>query len=193
MPAELTCREACTEALLNDEHIVCGLRLRPFCLEMWLILTGAESPLVGGGAITIADLQFAALVCATANVEEFYATSRRPNWRWRLWKFIWRTQGQVSDELAKFNRYVDDYCPNFPRWNFDQVEPAKCPDVMLCAAKLVAAGQPLHEVKREIPLGEILAWGLAMDEAAGKPLDAIQSDTELNPPPEQLEAFYAGR
>lgn len=181
MAAQLTTQEAFLESILHDEHIILGREMFPFCLEMWCILEALESPLIRQGEIRIEDIQLAVLACSTSSVKEFYRLTRRPSLRQQLWKIV--TRGTMVDKaLQAFNTYINDYVPMFPRWeNTDGgvTHEFKCPEVFLCAARLFSVGHTDHEICREIPLGKILSWKLAMDESKGDPLEYIQSETEM--------------
>lgn len=177
MSATLTTREAFLESILHDDHIILGRLMLPFCLEMWCILEALESPLITGAPITMPDLQLAVIACSTSSTRDFYRLTRRPS----FWQRLWKAHTAISspgEVLRQFNAYIDDYVPQFPRWETEMDGECKCPPIFICAAKLLASGQSDYAVSREIPLGKILSWGLAIDEGKGNPLDGIQSELE---------------
>lgn len=178
MSADLTTREAFLESVLHDEHSIMGRNMLPFCLEMWCILDALKSPLIVGGKASIADLQMAVIACSTESMKDFYRLTRNPSLRQQIWFYV--TRGNlVSTILKQFNAYIEDYVPLFPSWENTEggyTPEFKCPEIFLCAARLMDRGHSKREVHREMALGEIMAWKLAMDEAKGDPLDHIRSD-----------------
>lgn len=180
MAAKLTTREAFLESVLHGEHIIMGRTMLPFCLEMWCILEALESPLIAGGKIEIEDLQLAIIACSTPSTTEFYRLTRRPSFAQKCWKLI--TCGQNTlHVLYQFNQYIEDYLPQFPLWDSSDGfgHEFKCPELFIIAAKLFRAGHSDQDISRNVPLGKLLSWRLAIEEGKGDPLDIIQSDREM--------------
>ena len=181
MSASLTTEDAFLESCLHDDYVILGRKMQVFCLEMWCILKALKSPLLIGGTITIKDMQLAVLACSTSSMSEFYQIIRKPTFLQRCWWII--TKGMpVAPVLKQFNTYIEDYVPNFPRIeNTDGGFAAefKCPDIFLCAAKLFAAGHSDREISRELALGKLLSWKMAIEESQGNPLDYVPSERDL--------------
>ena len=97
------------EAWVNRSHVVCGVRLRPYCLNHALLLAVLENPLgmsdvPEGFGLTWEHLWLAVTVCASDYEEEFKVPS--PFWctfKNRLFGHVFKT------ELAKFRAYQNDY------------------------------------------------------------------------------------
>lgn len=177
MIPRLTTRDAFLESILHDRHVVLGVTLQPFCLDHWCILDALDSPLLYGGAISIHDLQLAVKACASKSVIEFYDWSRRPGIKWSLWAGF-TSSLPVAGNLKNFNNYVEDYVPEFPRWSGEsEGSDLKCPPLFLCAARMVARGHDSALVRR-MPIGELIAWNLACDEATGAPSESLMSDED---------------
>ncbi len=169
---KLTARETFLEAFVHGEHFLLGRRLRPFCLRHWLLLEAMESPLLRGGPVEIADLQLAALVCSTRND----AALRSRSLRERLWRRVTRLSS-VAPWLPKWERYLADYLPLFPMLESPDNGETKTPPFLLCAARLL--GSFTRDELMNMPLGELLAWGMAKSEAKGHPLDRLMSDFDI--------------
>jgi hypothetical protein len=97
------------EAWINRSHTVCGVRLRPYCLNHALLLAVLESPLgmdnvPAGFGLRWDHLWLAVTICALDYEEEFTAPS--PFWcefKRRLHRYDLRV------ELEKFRAYQNDY------------------------------------------------------------------------------------
>ncbi len=169
---KLTAREAFLEAFLHGEHVLLGRRLRPFCLRHWLLLDAMESPLLRGGPVEIGDLQLAALVCSTGNDEALRSNTLRE----RLWRRLTRLSS-VAPWLPKWEDYLADYLPLFPLLDAPDRSVTKTPPFLVCAARLL--GSFSREEILSMPLGELLAWGMAKSEAEGHSLDRLMSDFDI--------------
>jgi len=178
MSAQLTTREAFLESVLHDEHVILGRTMLPFCFEMWCILDALESPVLTSEPNTIEAMQTAIIACSTSSVKDFYRLTRNPSMR-QCW---WKAQTSIHNPngvLEKFNRYIEDYIPLFPRWNNADggfTRDHKSPEIFLIAAQLIDRGHSKEAVYRGFTVGEMIAWKLAMDESKGDPLDHILGD-----------------
>ncbi len=97
------------EALAHaPDHRVLGRRLRPFCLWHRLQLEFANSPLLMGGEVTLADLEYAVAVCRTRFGELGVARPPR-HWWARWWAYVRQAWWNVGLEQQKWTAYAADY------------------------------------------------------------------------------------
>jgi len=179
MVPRFTFREAVAEALFHDgPYTVLGRRLDPFCLRHYLFLEAYGSPLIHGGNVTMIDLQTAALVCSTSSHEAFNQANGRANFFWNIW---WIITGalSVSIGLNRFNRYLEDYFPEFPMY----APPGSASDDEGIPSLTIAAARCLPAFGRKetlnMPLGEMLIWSMSIAEAHGHRFDNIQKAIDI--------------
>jgi len=177
--------EACLEALVHEEHVVLGVRLRPLTLGHWLWLEALENPVVGGGASSLLDLTQAVAVCSVPFPKVARAVRRRSWWR-RLWFAVgWTFRWKLEVEAAKFTAYWRDCFPQPDLWSEDEgVEPG-LPGAFRLVARLMARGMS-REQAWEMPAGEAQFLTLVWAEEAGAEIKWV-TPTEM----EMMEALKA--
>ena len=94
------------ESILNIDHKVYGKKLRPLSLFHLSLLERFNNPLVAGGPITEKDIQNAALICSSFNLQDFNKKSKSL-WNYLLFRF------NPKVELSKWEAYWSDYM-SFP-------------------------------------------------------------------------------
>ena len=173
----LNTSDAFLESFLHEEYTILGYKLHPFCLDDWIILDALRSPLIYGGPVSMMDIHLAVTACSVGSVSEFYKVTRKPSlWRRVFTRLI--SKVKVTPVLAQFNRYMEDHLPIFPLLKPPGASSTKCPGVFVCAARLVRAGEGRANVRR-MPLGEVLAWSMAIGESEGNPSSTLLTDMDL--------------
>lgn len=154
--------ERFAEAFLHlASHRVMGRRLRPFSMWHKLQLEYANSPLLTGGDVGVADLVFAAEVCCTRFPRIAVNRIPRRGLRRILW-MLWAERVDLRRERDAFEAYSEDYC------SLPKIEAAKkgekTQDMDDCLSDVglyrKMTGCPRGEAW-DIPLGE-LYWMNAM-------------------------------
>lgn len=167
--------QAFLECAIHDEHVILGKKMQPFCLRHYLILLASKNPLLVGGVITRLDLQRALLICSSKSNQEYF--SLKDGWRERYW-FSKTAQCHVTKNKNLFNDYIDDYFPSFPMWeNEDEGSEERVPWLFVCGSRLIDS-VGIEGVKN-MPLGEMIAWGMAKIEAEGRKIDGLMTETEV--------------
>jgi hypothetical protein len=178
MAPKLSTREAFLQSFIHQEYAVFGRELLPFCLRHWLLLVALKSPLILGGTIELEDMRLAVMVCSTRTNREFFAASRFKSLYWKIWKRFTR-QLSVTSALRHFNGYIDDYLPDFPFWkNEADKSEERVPGFFISAARLLSSCTP--DLILNMPLGEMLAWNLAKNEADGYPNENLMTEFEVD-------------
>jgi hypothetical protein len=174
MAPKLSTREAFLQSFIHQEYVVFGRVLLPFCLRHWLLLMALKSPLIFGGKVRLEDMRLAVVVCTTKSNREFFKAAKFSSIYWRIWKRFTKNLS-VTEALTHFNRYVEDYLPDFPFWETSgsDVE-ERVPGFFISAARLLSSANPDYILN--MPLGELLAWNLAKNEADGFPNENLMSD-----------------
>lgn len=180
----LTLTEAFNESFIHDRHYILGLELDPFCIDHLMLLEALESPLIFGGRVEVQDIYAAVQICSTASPEDFFDVTLRPSFGWKLWAAWWRGM-DVRNARDRFEKYMADYAPTFSQRPGDG-DPAKCPGIMLTAARLVKSGIDPKKVRR-MAIGEMTAWAIAILEADGDPLKNLRDDQDVMFKREQAE------
>jgi len=121
---------AIARAALPESHVVCGVRLRPFCIGHWLHLSRFDVSFINGGDHTLGDILISVLVCS--DTYEGFADSLklggidRVMMRWQhklsggalgVWRRRWAAiRGRHVDphELIGFD--MDEVCGHFQRY-----------------------------------------------------------------------------
>lgn len=175
MPPTLSVAEAFLEAFVHNEHVLLGRKLRPFCLRHWTLLRALRNRVLFGGIITRQDCFAAALVCSSKSNSEFFSSTNNPTWKDKLW-FFKNGNFNVRQFKIQFDAYVSDYLPSFPFWESDTSDSEKIPGFYIAAARLLDLGE---EAVFEMPLGALLAWGMARIEASGNPIKTLMTEADI--------------
>ena len=109
----MTNEERFFEAFGHGEHEVMGKRLRKFTLKHRFWLEALESPLVGGGEVSLMDLELAARVCAipypALDGRLPRMLTRGMRW-WQVPGWMWRAMRRsTASELRAFHGYLLDH------------------------------------------------------------------------------------
>jgi hypothetical protein len=177
MAPKLSATEATCEAFFNQTHIIFGRELLPFCLRHWILLTALKSPLIFGGPVELHDMRLAVIACSTKSDSEFMEACNFASDEWAMWKQVTSLMPPKVG-LAAFNRYVEDYLPQFPFWKNDKAsDDSKLDGFLVTAASLLDSCTP--DYIENMPLGKMLVWAMAKNEAAGYPNKNLMSDFEV--------------
>ena len=144
------------EAWVNKSHTVCGVRLRPYCLNHALLLAVLESPLgmndvPPGFGLRWDHLWLAVTVCASDYEEEFDAPSAFwCEFKRKLHRYDLRT------ELEKFRIYQNDFLSSPDIFCSDgDGKPLTAPAILARAVAL----------QRGIGLSEYRVWTMPIGKA----------------------------
>jgi len=177
MPPKLTTREAFLQSFIHSKYYLFGRELKPFCLRHLLLLVAADSPLIHGGDVQLEDLRVAVLICSTGSNDEFFDAGRFKSLYWRIWKHFTK-YADVRRTLATFNQYIYDFKPAFPFWESIETSPEeRVPGCFVDAAKLLGCCSPTEIMN--MPLGELRAWVLALNEAQGTPNENLMTEVQF--------------
>lgn len=146
------------ESLVNVEHTVLGVRLRPFCLLHLLWLTQLKSPLVETSLpMTLGALELAALICSSKTSEEILTKIKKPR---RLWRF-WNRYRTLQQETKRFLAYQDDHCalPEYSDAQGNSIE--RLPSLLLQAASIIKETGWSEQTVMNLPLGKLLWYNAA--------------------------------
>lgn len=97
------------EHALQREHVVLGLRLRPYSCGHELLLCHVNSPLVIGGENSWNDLFLAALICSQTFESglQFILKPSKVKWFARVWAIALRfSKSPLHAERSKFGEYL---------------------------------------------------------------------------------------
>lgn len=173
-----TAREAFQACYLRPrKHRLLGRTLDPLCLDHLDILEAMRSPLLLGGEVRIEDIQLAVLACSLPSNEAFFAAALNPPLRWRLWYRL-TARLAVEANVPLFRAFMDGSMPPFPFWDAPGGDTeTRCPPFHVLASRFIGGMDPARI--RRLPIGELVAWSLARNEADGRPPDSLMSDIEL--------------
>jgi len=177
MAPKLSTTDATCEAFFNQQHFIYGRELLPFCLRHWILLTALKSPLIIGGKVELHDMRLAVITCSTKTDSEFMEACSFASEEWAVWK---RVTGLMNTDKAftAFNRYVEDYLPQFPFWkNLEESSDSKLDGFLVTAARLLDSCTP--DYVENMPLGKMLVWAMAKNEAEGFPNKNLMSDFDV--------------
>jgi hypothetical protein len=167
----VTNRDRFLESLMNREHTVLGLTLRPFCLWHMLQLARVGSPfLFSHRKASIESLCLAAGICASG--PETPIADLTPAWPKGI-------EFDLALELEKFQCYRRDYAA--PPRRYDAAgEPLKCPWELAVAARLMRYGHMSWHEAITLPFGLALWIAAALGEANGGDPGIISEAEERN-------------
>jgi len=149
-----------TEAVFHHPgHRVDGKRLRPFSPWHKLQLEYHNSPLIGGGDVTPADVVLAVAICRSQ-----YPHPGRVRERGRIGRFFWMLRAERMDlvrEVRAFQRYQADYYSPPKLWETPRPKGAPPPrhdmddSIELVTAYMAAYGGT-REAAWNMPIGEMI-------------------------------------
>lgn len=161
--------ERFAEAWINlPYHVVCGQRLRPYCLQHALALQLIKSPLVSGEdtMITWGDLFMAAAVCACAFEEHPREPTGLHMGNYILGQRLtrWLTRGRLGTtlelECARFRAYQNDYQSEPDLFFEDEGRELTAPALLSRAVFLQRVCHIPEERAWTMPIGKAL-WSYA--------------------------------
>jgi hypothetical protein len=157
------------EAFGHMEHVVMGRRLAKFTLRHRFWLEALGSPLAGGGAVGLLDLELAAwlcaIPCAALDARLPRMLVRGPRWREKL-GYLWRAwRGSPEREYLLFQNYLIDHgCPPATMGSGDVVsgeqQPGALPGVLGLVTGLIHGTGWEPDTVWSLPPGEA-EWYLA--------------------------------
>jgi hypothetical protein len=178
---KLTTAEAFQEAFLHQEYAILGIDLVPFSFRHYLLLQAYGSPILSGGPIGADDVMAFVVACSCWSDREFWRAIRRqgervPGDTWADW---W-LRGLLIDPketVPIITAYLADYFPSFPFWEKNEDSENRIPGLYICAARVLAAVG--RQETMQMPIGEMLAWSLALCEAQGNRIDTLMSEADV--------------
>jgi len=183
------------ESVINVEHTLCRLKLRPLCLAHLLWLYAVKSPLVETERpVTLADLEIAALICSSrseaqialrlgVSKQSLFLRARLGLWRLRNSKLDSRT------EAKRFLAYQEDYIALPETEESNGEDEVKLPWLLMHAAACIAATGWKESEVYFLPLGRLLWLNMAFGYLkTGK--STVISEKELNAR-EALKSLYS--
>ena len=177
MVPKLSASEATSEAFFNQQHVIYGRELLPFCLRHWILLCTLKSPLIYGGEVKLEDMRLAVIACSTRTDAEFMEACKFKWGYWRLWKKITAFM-PIDAAFKSFNTYVEDYLPQFPFWqNCETSGESKLDGFLVTAARLLDSCTP--DYIENMPMGKMLVWAMAKNESEGFPNKNLMTDFEV--------------
>jgi hypothetical protein len=146
------------EVFIDEDHLILGRWLRPFCLWHLFLLQTLKSPLLGGGGSRVApfDLRTAVGACCTGFRESII---KRP-WIGAA-NFACYRRKAFQREVAKFLDYIDDH---LHRPEFNVISTAHSairgqpPEILRVAAEIASTFHWTRKEIFEMPIGEAYWW-----------------------------------
>jgi len=162
------------ESIINTEHRVYGKKMLPLSLFHVAMLENIESPLLIGGELKPEDIQKAAIICSSKNVQKLNDSFR--NFINNLLFFLYKPH----KELSKWEAYWSDYFPTPQMMEDENIKENTFPYVASCAAAIIkSTGWDFNKVFYETPIGQLVWLNLSFGFVETGKTNVI-SDKELD-------------
>jgi hypothetical protein len=175
------------ESLVNNEHVVLGRRLDPYCFNHVLVLAIDNNGFYHGNVIpNWADLAMAVEICSSP-VEKFLYPGRKSVFevlRRAFGQYLWgwwiRRRFNLEKEFAKFLAYQEDFDQRPLFWQDENSEgkSMKAPWVFAIANLIEVHSNMRHEEIMTAPLGLMLWKSASIAELMGYSKSEIESEEE---------------
>lgn len=147
----MTNDELFLESIIHTDHRVYGYKMKPLTLFHLALLDRFKSPITHGGKATKEDIQIAALICSSSDINEFNRKSKS------LW-VAFLDLHKFPKQQKKFEDYYFDYM-QLP--STDDVKNGKAspfPYILSFLAKTIKeTGYSVEHIFYKMPVG-LLIW-----------------------------------